>query len=162
MIRQIRACVPAVFFENIADRADQQITRETDAKIGGALFRRALGPEVRPPPISTCSTPRKSPSASLGPDKELIPAGAARPGSASRGAAHVDDEEEPPRHRSVRSAAPAAPASPCRDIDARDQERTQQRCDRQQHGMAAASRRAMCGTISPTKPIRPANAAACR
>ncbi|MFO1074266.1 MAG: zinc ABC transporter substrate-binding protein [Geminicoccaceae bacterium] len=48
LIRQIRALhVPAVFFENIADpRLIQQITRETDAKIGGTLYSDALsGPE---------------------------------------------------------------------------------------------------------------------
>lgn len=52
LIRQIRAeRVPAVFVENISDpRLIEQITRETDARIGGSLYSDALSGPAGPAP----------------------------------------------------------------------------------------------------------------
>ena len=52
IIRQIKAeAIPAVFLETISDkRLAEQISRETGAKVGGALFSDALSPPDGPAP----------------------------------------------------------------------------------------------------------------
>jgi zinc/manganese transport system substrate-binding protein len=52
IIRQIKAeTIPAVFLENVSDkRLAEQISRETGARIGGALFSDALSPPDGPAP----------------------------------------------------------------------------------------------------------------
>jgi zinc/manganese transport system substrate-binding protein len=52
IIRQIKAeRIPAVFLENVSDkRLAEQISRETGARIGGALFSDALSPPDGPAP----------------------------------------------------------------------------------------------------------------